>query len=37
MADAPFLADASFVLEEQADRLAGMCIANRLQAVSEPP
>lgn len=37
MTDAAFLADARFVLEKQADLLAGMCSANRLQAFSEPP
>jgi hypothetical protein len=37
MTDAPLLPDARFVLEKQADFLARMCIANRLQAFSEPP
>jgi len=35
MADAPLLADARLVLEKQADRLARVCIANRLQPVTE--
>lgn len=35
--DAPLLADAGLVLKEQADPFAGMCIGNRLQAVTEPP
>jgi len=37
MADAAFLANARFVLEKQADLLACVCIANRLQALTEPP
>ena len=37
MAHAPLLADAGLVLEHQAEALAGMCIGNRLQAITEPP
>jgi hypothetical protein len=37
VADVPLLADARFVLEKQADRLVRMRLANRLQAVAEPP
>jgi hypothetical protein len=37
MTDAALLSDAGFVLEKQADFLARMCIANRLQPFSQPP